>query len=90
MISVLKNSEGLIYAYCEWWVVDEKGFNSDQGNYLYIKDLWIHPKRRMGGTLKDIIRQIDQDEGGQCRIVYWNNLKHNRLTPSYLREKFRR
>ena len=89
MISALKNEEGFIYAYCEWWIVNEEGINSNQGNYLYIKDLWIHPKRRLDGTLKNLVWQIDQDEKN-CQFVYWNNLKHNRITPTYDREQFRR
>ena len=90
MISVLKNSDGYIYSYCEWWIVDETGANSDTGNFLYVKDLWIHPKRRCDGTLKNIIRQIDIEEGGQCQFVFWNNLKHNRLTSSYLRARLKK
>ncbi len=89
MVSTLKNSDGLVYAYMAWRIVDEKGYANNSGHYLYIVDTWIHDSYRKNRTLKNLFLQLDRDPRVKdVAGIYWENLKRNeRLTPLYQRSK---
>ena len=87
MIQVLSNRDELIYGYIEYQIVDNEGQFKEGGEYIYVQDLWIHPKAR-GKALKMLIRKVNKDPFTQnCTKVYWNNLKQDRLTRSYNRQR---
>ena len=88
MISVLKNEHGLIYAYIEWYVLDEKAQFKDYGDYIYIQDSWIHPEHRGNGCLRNLIHLIDIHEYTKnAKYVYWEREKYNhKLSKIYNRK----
>ena len=92
MISTLKTTDGFIEAYIEWRVVNDLGKMKENGEYIYVADLWIHPSARFKGAIKDLIVLIDQDERSHnAHSVYWTNLKHKeRITPTYTKERLLR
>lgn len=71
MTTILSDINDKIYAYCEWWVTD--GNNRFGGEYLYIRDLWIHPDYENNKEILKIIDKINQHEFSKpCKWVYWN------------------
>lgn len=81
MITTFKNEEGFVYAYIEWSVVDHQTRLDDKGEFLYIRDLWIHPRYRGNGVLGSFMKVIFYDPKTQrTQFVYWNNNKHHRLS----------
>jgi hypothetical protein len=89
MVSCLKNSDGLVYAYIEWYVLNEKGQFEENAKYCFVKDLWIHDSHRHGGALGGLVKLMDEaPQGKSCEWVYWNNLKHNeRQTKPFRRSR---
>ena len=84
MISVLKNSDGFIYAYIEYQVVNKSGIPTDDGDFIYIQDAWIHGDFRGNGAIKRLKVEILADNRtNKAKFVYWNNLKKAKLSPSY-------
>ena len=45
MIEVLKTKNEYIYAFIEWFRIDENGIPCDKGKKVHIYDLWIHPSK---------------------------------------------
>jgi len=77
MLAVLKNTEGLIYAYCEYEVLNGQGQFEDDGEYLYIQDVWVHPSERFWGHLQELIQEVDKDKFTKASTkVYWCRHKY--------------
>lgn len=89
MISVLKNPEGLVFAYMEWSVVDETGARNNKGHYLHVHQLWIHPDSRKQDAIRALISECDGHEKMKDVVgVYWKNLRRGkRPTPLFPRER---
>ncbi len=88
MVSVLKNEEGYVIAYSEWWVCNVNGHIQDKGEYCQVRELWIHPKHRNKGTIYKMIKLIDQGEFMEnVKWVYWNRSKYDRLSRLIPRDK---
>lgn len=87
MITRLFNDDGYIYAECEWTLTDKNGTIKNEGEYLYVQDLWIHENHRKKGTLAKLIPLIDKAVPYDFKYVFWKNLKHGeRQTRTYFRE----
>ena len=77
MISTLHDSSQKIFAYCEWWVTDGDVCFKADGEYLYIRDLWIHPAYRGIGAIESLIDLINFNEfSHSTKWVYWNRGEH--------------
>lgn len=72
MLYTLKNNENLIYSYMEWNVVDYLGNTSNEGRYLFIRDLWVHPDYKGGDLINEFIVKLDNDKMTKyVRWIYW-------------------
>ena len=90
MVSVLTNSLGYVYAYAEWRLLNEYGFPFEPLDHIFIKHLWIHEDYRETKTINNLIAEIDKDPVGKdADVVYWRNLKHNKLSRTFKRVKAR-
>ena len=88
MIAILKEND-LVYAYCEYNVVNKSGQFDNQGLFLYIAELWISPEYRGFKSLKLMISEIENDPKTKCtRYVYYNRDKYEKLSKPILKEKF--
>ena len=89
MVNCLYTEDGLVYSYIEWNVVDELGKLKENGEYIYVADLWIHPDIRFRNVINELIPLIDLDpRSHKAHSVYWTNLKHSeRKTPTYPKER---
>ena len=88
MIETLKNEDGYIYGYITAQLVNDSGIPDEEGNFVYIWDIFVHPEYRQSQTINQLITLIDKRCGSKARYVYWNSEKHNdRQTRSFRRER---
>jgi len=89
MVVSAKNTQGFIYAYAEFQILNSNGQFEDNGEYLYIQDIWIHDCWRKTGALRRLIRLIDDhDFTRNCKYVYWVREKYNdRQTKIFPRQR---
>lgn len=77
MITVIKNKEGYIYAYCEWLLTDEEGNWDSFGSYVWVNDLFIHKSiRGKVKIIREFIDRISTKEAPSARYVYWSRKKY--------------
>ena len=88
MISCLRNDNGFIYAYIEWYILDQFGQFQSMGNFMYINDVWVHPDYRNNKCIERIIPQLhNHNFSSNVRVVYWARDKYNGKISKYLRLK---
>ena len=87
-VVTLKNGEGYVFALADFWVVDSSGTPRKEGQYIYIKDIWIHKKYRGKKVIEELIPLIDKHKYcGNVIGVYWRNDKFGRLTKVFSRKR---
>jgi hypothetical protein len=58
MMEVIKDSEGNLKACIEWLIYNSKGELDDFGDGVFIGELYINPKDRGNGILKEFMKII--------------------------------
>jgi hypothetical protein len=81
MITYIKNKMGYIRSFAEWTLVDETGAPDDKGQFIFIRNLWVHDKQRKGfgklGEIKKFIKRISKHPFCKYAIyVYWLRKKY--------------
>lgn len=72
MILTLKNNEGLIYSYFEWDIVRQNGQRDANGEYMYVRDIWVHDKYDGGEAIRQFIALLDADGRNlNVKWIYW-------------------
>jgi len=72
MIDTLKNTDGLCFSYIEWQVLDAAGIQTNNGDYVYIRSIWIHPDWRETRAFRHLINNIYKHPYSQkASFVYW-------------------
>jgi hypothetical protein len=72
MASTIKNTEGCVVAYIEWQILDAAGFQVNNSDYIYIKNMWIHPDWRDSRAFRNVIDKIYKHPYSQnAGFVYW-------------------
>ena len=87
MIETKTTSEGLIYSYCEYNLVNQTGQKDPNGEYIFIDDLWVHPSYRNNGTIKYYIKVIT-DKFPQAKYGYFLRDKYDGRKTIYTRDKW--
>ena len=92
MVETIKDYDGKVVALIAWQVVNEEGQYKDQGDYIYIEDLWIHRDARGNGVLRRLINLIDKHKfATKAKWVYWEREKYNhRISKRISRKKITR
>jgi len=76
MLLVHKKDDGYIYSFFEFNIVDSKGNTKNQGEYMYVRDIWVHPNH---DGKKEISRFITESEENEQTIsvkhIYWLRTK---------------
>lgn len=76
MIDTVKNCDGFVCGYIEWQILDSLGIQKNGGEYVYIKNMWVHPRWRNAVALKLLIKKIyDHPYSKSARFVYWETAK---------------
>ncbi len=61
-----------VIGYLEWNVVDSEGDFDVNGAYIYVANLWVHPRFRQIGYIRELVRKVYDDKRGKhCPKVYW-------------------
>lgn len=78
MIHTLHDKEDLIYAYVVFDTVDIFGKWKNNGDFIFIKDMWVHPEYRKKETVLSLYEHIySHPQTGNAKQVYWERGKHN-------------
>jgi len=89
MISSIKNNDGCIVAYIEWYSLNPALLHDDHGNYLWVQDIWIHEKLRGKNIIRNLIDEILKSKySNHIQFIRWRNDKHNRVSKVYTIERF--
>ena len=76
MILTHKNDDGYIYSYFEFDVVDKDGKWKDKGEYMYVRDIWIHPDYRGLTEINKYIAEAEElKETKNVQNIYWIRTK---------------
>lgn len=78
MITTLKTNENFIAAYIEWLIVNKNGQLENNGEYIYIKNCWIHEDYRHDDILYRLSKMIyEHPYAKNSKKVYWAISKYN-------------
>lgn len=74
MIESLKTKNEFIYAYIEWYRVDDNGIPSDKGKRVHIYDLWVHPRwQNDHASLGELIKLV-KSQAKDCKSCTWQRI----------------
>jgi hypothetical protein len=72
-----KNKEGFIYSYFEFDIVDKEGNYKEDGEYMYVRDLWVHKDYSGEKEIKQFITEAERlKETGSVKYIYWLRSKY--------------
>jgi len=78
MIFTLENQDGFVTAFIEWDVLDHRGQFDNNGDYICIREAWIHKSIRRSDALGELSLKIYNDKYTQkSRFVYWETFRMN-------------
>ena len=89
MITSLKDEQGRIIAYAEWRLVGPSGYDVENGEYVWLSDLWIHQDfertKRINRIIDEVMR-IAKD----AKWCYFKRHKYNGRIKMFSREHWER
>ena len=75
MFSVHRNSEDLVDAYVEYFIVNKDGSLNGKGIYAFISEIWIHPTIQRRKLLKQFILN-EHKKFPQVKWIYFRRRKY--------------
>ncbi|TSA28594.1 hypothetical protein D4R71_00380 [bacterium] len=88
MFETEKTGGVLIYAFCEWWAVDQEGKVDENGQYALINEMWIHKDYRGNGVLRRMLHKAAQKHP-QIKDMYYQRRKYNDRQKQYSRKQLK-
>ena len=70
MLWVLRSESGHLQAVCEWWQVDEQGYWTPQGRYVFLHQLEVAPKMNLHSIRRRMVHDIGLSVPGALG-VFW-------------------
>lgn len=92
MVETVKNTDGLIIGYVEWNLLNERGQFSENSEYIYVADIWVHEEYRKYTVFQHLIKAIDTHPFAQdAKFVYWDFVRdcHGKKIFDQTREDFK-
>lgn len=89
MITTIKDDENYVVAFCEWRLVGPSGYEVQNGEYIWVNDLWVHPKYRELGLIGRIIDEV-MSKVPQAKYCYFQRLQVNERVRIYPRKVWER
>lgn len=88
MISLSHDDDERIVGYIEWWQVGQSGFHKPYGEYVWIKDMWIHENYRNTHVFSELVQDVlDRSHG--AKWCYFAHRKYRgRISKLYTRQQF--
>lgn len=90
MITTLKDYDGKVIAHVEWRVVGQSGYDMENGEYLWISDLWVHESFERTAKINEIIDKVMKVIPDSVKYGYFQRLVHNEKKRIYSRAVFER
>lgn len=78
MISTITNKDGYVAAFAEFVLTDKNGNLSENGEYFFIFECWIHPQERCKGLLKKMLLQ-ELEKYYWVKYIYYERRKYNKI-----------
>ena len=89
MITSLKDAEGRIIAYCEWRLVGQSGYETPNGEFIWVNDMWVHEdyrfKNRVNRIIDEIMRLVPQ-----AKYCYFERKAKNKHLHLFSRSQWER
>lgn len=76
MIEVEKNKQGFVIAHIEWLPVNRNGKFDNNGKYVWVDNLEIHPDYQRNGIIRKFMNRI-AEKAPQAEYAYWDRDKYN-------------
>src|SRR3990167_4911615 len=89
MVTSLKDIESKIIAYVEWRLVGQSGFDKQNGEYVWINDIWVHNNHRNNNLINRIIDEV-MTLAPLAKYCYFRRLKRNENLRMYTQSSFQR
>ena len=89
MVTSLKDEDGKIVCYCEWRLVGKSGFDKVNGEYIWVNDLWVHPKYERTSRINRIIDEVMRMVPSATHC-YFKREKYNGRIKMFSREFWQR
>ena len=87
MIKTYENYDGYVYSYIVWNIVDGETRICDDGKYISIDGMWVHPDYRHTGIIKDMVKSLFKDERTKnIEFIFYLREKGNKMSgiiPAY-------
>lgn len=80
MVIFHTNNDGFIEAYFEWDIVDATGRQNFDGEYMYVRDVWVHPSVNGRKAIMRFIGELEvMPKNNSIKYVYWKRHKTGEL-----------
>jgi hypothetical protein len=89
MITTLKDLDGKVVCYCEWRLVGPSGYDCENGEYVWINDMWIHETFRNKYKVNRIIDEVMRI-CPQANYCYFHRKNKNDKIRIYTRSQWER
>lgn len=86
MLATIKDDDGNIMACAEWYCVNEQGFRTPQGSYIWVNELQVSQSYWNEGLIPLVILEIAKKTENKT-YVYWRREKYDLRVRIYPREK---
>ena len=70
MLTVMRDAQGHLEAVCDWWLVDEQGRWTPQGQYVFLHELEVNPGIKLHAVRKHLVSTISLAALGALG-VFW-------------------
>jgi len=89
MVTVVKDDDERVISYIEWVQVGQSGFDKLYGEFVYIRDFWIHPDFRGDKSIwLSLASQILRKSKGATHCYFQRRKYGGRVSKMYTREHF--
>lgn len=89
MITSLKDEQGRIICYAEWRLVGPSGYDVENGEYVWLSDLWVHQDFERTKRINRIIDEIMRI-APTAKWCYFTRGKYGFRKKIFSREQFER
>ncbi len=89
MITSLKDEQGRVIAYAEWRLVGPSGYEVEDGEYVWLSDLWVHQDfertKRINRIIDEVMRMVPN-----AKWCYFTRHKYTGRKKMFSREQWER
>lgn len=89
MVTTIKDDEGRVIALCEWVLVGKSGYEMETGEYIFVREIWVHESERYSKKINLMIDEI-MALVPQARYGYFTRGKYGDRIKMFTREQWER